>query len=87
MPWDPMKGERLAPAWNAVRKLLADGRWHPWPEVVSAMLASSDLQRHTCNNLLYAGIKNGHLDRQGKYSQKTKKDNRNVAALPKLSEE
>lgn len=76
MPWDPMKGERLAPAWSAAVRLLKDGEWHPWDEVVQAMLDASDLQKKTCAGVLYGAIRNGHVHKLGKYDQKSKKDTR-----------
>lgn len=76
MPWDPMKGERLAPAWTAAVALLKDGKWHPWDEVVRVMVNSSDLQQRTCTNLLYAALKHGHINRMGKYDRKKKEDGR-----------
>ena len=79
MPWDPMKGERLAPAWVAVKKLLEGGGQFAWGHVVREMLDASDLQRSTCNGLLYAAVKNGYLTRTGKYNQKTKRDTRKLA--------
>lgn len=79
MPWDPMKGERLAPAWAAALKLLDDGRWHPWGDVLAVMLDASDLKPGTCSNLIYAGIREGVLDRHGRYSQRTRRDTRVIA--------
>lgn len=79
MPWDPMKGERLAPAWKAATDLLKDGRWRTWGSVIEAMLKASDLQRNTCQNILYGAMKHGHVIRRGKFDQKTKKDTRLVA--------
>lgn len=83
MPWDPMKGPRLAPAWSAATKLLADDRWHPWSEVMEVMLEASDLQSRTCANLIYAGMKNGFIVKTGNYSQRTKKDTRQLGRAPR----
>lgn len=76
MPWDPMRGERLAPAWIAARRLLRDLKWHDWAEVRQAMIEASDLEPRTCDNLLYAAIKHNHIHRMGKYDRRTRKDGR-----------
>lgn len=78
MPWDPMKGQRLAPAWKAARRLVADGEWHDWQEVIDVMLKGSDLARKTCDGLLHKGIREGYLVRIGQYDQKAKRDERQV---------
>lgn len=72
MPWDPMKGERLAPAWTAALKLLDDGAWHSWSEVTTAMLNASDLLPSTCSGLLYEAVKRDILERTGNYSARRK---------------
>jgi hypothetical protein len=50
--FQPEIGERQPAAWFAAVSVLADGCWHPTEEVVSAMLAASDLQDKSCNGLL-----------------------------------
>lgn len=78
MPWDPMQGERLAPAWTAAMKLLDDGEWHPWEEVINALLDSSDLLPSTCKGLVYSGLREGVLEKRGQYNQRFKKDHRMI---------
>lgn len=78
MPWDPTRGERLAPAWKAALTLLADGRWRPWREVADAMIEASDVLPVTCTNLLHQGVRHGVLQRRGQYDQRVKKDGRHL---------
>lgn len=78
MPWDPMKGERLAPAWTAALETLEDGEWHTWEEVLQAMTEASDILPRTCAGLIYAGVRNGALLKRGKYNQRFKKDHRQL---------
>lgn len=78
MPWDPMQGERLAPAWAAALELLADGKWHPWEEVMGALSEASDLQWQTCKGLIYGGVRSGVLEKRGTYNQRLKKDHRMI---------
>lgn len=78
MPWDPMKGERLAPAWRAALEVLSDDEWHPWEEIMEAMLGASDILPSTCKGLVYGGVREGVLDKKGRYNQRFKKDYRQI---------
>lgn len=78
MPWDPMQGKRLAPAWTAALRLLDDGDWHPWNEVLEVMLEASDLLPSTCKGLVYGGVRNGALEKKGTYVQRFKRDHRMI---------
>ena len=78
MPWDPMKGERLAPAWTAALEILSDNEWHSWDEVTEAMLEASAILPDTCKGLVYGGIREGVLEKKGRYNQRFKKDHRQL---------
>lgn len=64
--FDPMPGELLAPAWTAAIPLLADGEWHDWPTVISAMMAASPtIVLKTAEGLLNRASLNGDVVRKG----------------------
>ncbi|MCA1570773.1 MAG: hypothetical protein LC798_10745 [Chloroflexi bacterium] len=65
--FDPLKGERIKPAWLELLNTLADDDWHPWTELVHAMTAVSDIKTTTASNLIHNGVKAGILQRKGKY--------------------
>jgi hypothetical protein len=50
--FDPLKGERMAPAWRAMAALMEDGEWHYRDELVEVGLKHSDLLRESVRNLL-----------------------------------
>lgn len=64
--WIPGKGARLAPAWEAADRLLADGDWHTWDDLISAMLRASDITLKTCDGLLYQGVQYNHFVSTGR---------------------
>ncbi|SRR6266536_1123169 len=74
--WDPRQGARLAPAWNAAVRVLVDGKFHRWNDVVAEMLGGSEVMSSTAANLLYTGIRLGLLERRGEY---TRGDRRHAA--------
>lgn len=78
MPFDPSKGERLAPAWKLALDRLADGEWHPWRPLVLDMLAVADIVPATANSLLYEAIKNDVMERRGEYVAKPRSDTREI---------
>lgn len=59
--FNPMLGERLAPAWTALIAHLADGQPHGRLSCIDAMLAASDVQRKTCLTLIAKGRHAGWL--------------------------
>jgi hypothetical protein len=75
-PWDPHRGERIGPVWDRILTTLGDGRWHPWTAVIDEVVPGSDVQVKTINNLIYSGLRNGHLVKKGQYFRKTRKDTR-----------
>lgn len=76
--WDPMKGERLGPAWRAGLALLHEHEWCPWIDLAQAMADASDIQWVTAKQLVYTGLKEGALEKRGQYDQKTRRDTRMV---------
>lgn len=64
---DPEKAERIAPAVNALRALLADRRWHPQSAALAAMLRPSDLAVRTADNMMRRAWAAGFLERRGEY--------------------
>lgn len=50
--WDPRKGERLGPAWAAILRILADGEWHDYPELVDAAIKDGAIHRDSVAQLL-----------------------------------
>lgn len=65
--FDPMKGERTAPAWAVAMSMVGNQRWHAWSDVVTAMTEGSDVLEVTCSNLLHNGVKSGQLERRGEH--------------------
>lgn len=66
-------GERIKPAWEAAERTLADGEWHPWPEVVDVMLASSDVIDKTCSNLIWGAARAGDLEWDGGWQHRDRR--------------
>lgn len=65
MTFDPTLGPRIAPAWQALTVLLANGQWHHRRDCVDAMLAGSNLALSTCSGLLRYGVRDGLLEQSG----------------------
>jgi hypothetical protein len=57
--------ERSRPAWDAMARVLADGRWHRYNRLVDAGTVACDVSRGWCVNLLRQAYKAGLLERYG----------------------
>lgn len=66
----PLAGPRTRPALDAAEALLADNQWHPWTEVVGAMLTASDVKAITASNRLHNLVTLGVLERQGRHPKR-----------------
>ncbi|MFD7016062.1 hypothetical protein [Streptomyces sp. NPDC059928] len=69
---DPTQGSRLTPAWNTALTTLADGAWHPWTDLVTAMTNASDIKPVSASNLLHDAVRHGTLQRQGEHRDRTR---------------
>lgn len=65
MMFDPLLGERLAPAWRAIIDTLRDGDWHAWNQLMNAGRSVSDIQDKTLEELIRKGIRGGWFRRRG----------------------
>lgn len=67
MTWDPDQlGNRTRPAWTAALHVLADGHWHLWDDVTTAMAAASDILPKSCSNRIHDAVLAGYLIRKGR---------------------
>ena len=58
---------RTLPAIAAAARILADGEWHRWTEVVGAMTDASDVVPVTASNRLHDLVAAGVLEREGRH--------------------
>lgn len=70
-PFDPLLGERIAPAWLAAAAILRDGEQHALADVLAAMLEASDVQPKTCANVLRNADRAGWVFRSGPNRNRT----------------
>lgn len=80
--YNPFKGERLGPAWQAALDALHARMWIPHAELVEVMFEASDVKEATITSLLIDARDYGVLIRVGKYSQKLKRDYRVYRLTP-----
>jgi hypothetical protein len=65
--WNPMLGERMGAAWDAVVDELWDNEWHPWNDVLATAMEAGEILRVSAVNLVSQAVKLGLLEKSGEY--------------------
>lgn len=76
--FNPDLYERLGPVWKRIEAELADQQWHPWRAVIAAVEPKTDVQPKTIEGLIYRAVTGGRIQRRGRYSHKTRTDQREI---------
>lgn len=70
--FDPMASQRIAAGWTHILRLLKDGQWHSWSDVVTKVQLETSLSPKTISNLLHSGVTSGYYERQGSHRAGTR---------------
>jgi hypothetical protein len=61
------RAPRMGAAVRQIDGIVADGEWHSWYKIVHSVAPDADLMFKTVSNLLHEMVRNGVLERRGKW--------------------